>query len=249
MMTRARSRHLRRASICALIVLAVGSLSLLGEEIQAIWYDTFDDASSGWSENTGDTGSVQYRNGKYQVRVTRPNYMWWSWAPCDSVPDNFIVEVKGYARATSLFSYFGVVWGTDSDNLLAFLITPTGWFTVESLRGGKWQASPISWKESNSIDCGENESNTLRVTVDGGHVEVRINNHRVGDFETGTQLDLAAAFTSPTAVSLGAGDSWRVGITGGSFDRSPVDFYFDSFALYELPPAESEGPPSINVDR
>jgi hypothetical protein len=231
---------------CVLAILVLVPFVILGDTLEAICYDSFDNPGSGWNEETGDTGSVQYRNGKYQVRITRPNYMWWSWAPCSVVPDNFIVEVTGYARASSLYSYYGVIWGIDGDNFLAFLITPTGWTAVWSQRDGEWGHSPLAWTESSAIDCGENERNRLRVTVEGDSVEVKINSQRVASFDTGKSLDLAAAFDAPGLISLGEGDEWLVGVTGGSFDRVPVDFYFESFALYEIPPEEPEGPPTID---
>lgn len=245
-MTSRRSLFVWCVAMGGIAVLAIASLVSVGEQLEAICYDDFNSSGTGWNVQEGDTGSVQYRNGKYQVRITSKNHMWWSWAPCEFVPDNFLVEVTGYARASSLYSYYGIIWGTNSDNFLAFLITPTGWTTVLSQRNDEWGASPIAWQECSSIDVGENERNTLRVTVNGTSVEVKVNRRVVGRFETGQSLDLAAAFASPSLVSLGAGDSWRVGVTGGSFEKVPVDFYFESFALYEIPAEDEDGPPTID---
>jgi len=215
------------------------------EEIEAIYYDYFDDPSSGWRTQSGDTGSVQYRSGKYQVRITRSNYIWWSWAPYEDVPDSFLAEVTGYARANSGISKYGLIWGTDSANFLLFYITPTGWFSVRSMRGGNWQTPPIDWKECSAIEQGENKRNTLRATVEEDTVEVYINRRRVGAFALGGVGDLAAAFASPGTVTLGAGDTWHVGLAGASFDAVPVEFYFGEFSLYELP-SDSPRAPTIN---
>ena len=241
-----RPNHAPASGIAVLLaILFLFPIVAGAEEIEAIYYDYFDDPSSGWLTESGDTGSVQYRNGKYQVRITRDYYVWWSWAPYEDVPDNFLVEATGYARAGSGFSKYGLIWGTDSANFLLFYVTPTGWFSVRSMVGGEWQAPPIDWKESSSIQTGENTSNTLRVTLEGVSVVVSINRRRVGSFELGGAGDLAAAFASPGTVTLNPGHTWRIGLAGASFDDTPVDFYFGEFSLYELP-SDSPHPPTVN---
>lgn len=68
-------KSVERGFICALLALTVVSLAAPGEELVSICYDMFDHSDSGWREDAGETDSVQYRNGKYQVRITQRNHM------------------------------------------------------------------------------------------------------------------------------------------------------------------------------
>jgi hypothetical protein len=243
--------HTNLRAVLGMMLGLVGALVipmiLQATEIEAIYYDRFDDPGSGWLEDEGDTGSVSYRNGKYQVLLTREYYLWWSWAPYDHIPDDFIVEISGSARGLSTGSNYGIIWGIDNDNFLLFTITPTGWFSVQSQLGGKWQTSPIDWKESRRVKQGEGITNTLRLTVEGDTVGVRINNSNAGTFKMGASSDLAVVTGTPTTVRLGTKDTWLVGLAAGSFDGAPVRIYFDEFALYELSSSSTDDRPTINI--
>jgi hypothetical protein len=247
----AEMTHMNRRTLLGMMigfaVALLTSAALHATEIEAIYYDRFDDTGSGWREDEGDTGSVSYRNGKYQVLLTREQYLWWSWAPHDDIPDSFIVEIKGSARGHSTFSNYGIIWGLDSDNFLLFTITPTGWFSVGSQLDGDWQTSPIDWKQSRSIKQGEAVTNTLRVTVEGDAVEVRINNTKVGSFVMGASSDMAVVTGNTTTISLGTTDTWLIGIAAGSSDTVPIRVYFDEFALYEIPSSSTDDRPTINI--
>ena len=233
-----RGTRVAVASSCLLAILVFLSSVALGE---AVCSDSFDNAGSGWDVGTSDVGTTEYRNGIFQIRMARPDELLWSWSPCGSVPDSFIIAATGRTHPGIDAASWGIVWGVGDENLLAFLITPTGLTTAVSMREGKWQRPPIAWKESTAIDRGDGVQNRLRVTVDGSSVTVRINNLDVGHFETGEFPDLGAELlegadsSAPGPVSLADGDGWRVGVIASSFEMTPVKLNFDSFEVFALP--------------
>jgi hypothetical protein len=230
-----------RAVGCLLALLMLTTSASLGAEPEAICHDDFNDPRSGWNLGSGNVGTAQYRNGHFEIRVARSDELFWSWAPCKSVPDGFVMEATGRSRLGADEAAWGVVWGVDDENLLAFLITPTGMMAVLSMRDGKWTIPVFDWIENAAIHVGDGEPNTLWVTVDGDSVTIRINNLVVGRFEIGSQPDLGAGLlkgaksTGPGPVSLEDGSAWRVGLVAGAFDITPVELGFDEFAVYELP--------------
>lgn len=226
---------------CLLVSLAVVASASSGREPESVCRDDFNDPRSGWDVATTDVGTALYRNGHFEIRVARSNQVLWSWSPCTSVPDNFIVEATGHSRLGADEAAWGIVWGVDDENLLAFLITPTGLTAVLSMREGKWKTPLIDWTESDLIDRGDGVPNALRVTVDGDSVVVRINNQDVGRFEIGDRADLGAGLlqgaksTGQGPVSLADGSRWHVGLAAGAFAVTPVHLGFDAFEVFELP--------------
>jgi len=229
-------------------VLSVASIALVGwvalsEEIEAFYYDDFDSIFSGWDVDDGDTGSVGYRNGRYEVRITKKNWMWWAWVPNVDIPDSFAVEVRGKDARGSSCAY-GIIWGVDNSNYYVFRISGNQ-FSVKARLNGEWVRSPVDWQDSSAIK--ESRDNSLRVIVDGSDVEVFINGRRCGGFEMRSSSDLAAYDQSPGTVTLGFGDSWRVGLVGTAWSNPPITILFDSIALFELP-SDASGRPTINID-
>jgi hypothetical protein len=234
-------RNKRAVLSCFIAILVLASGGALGELGEPVCSDDFNSPSGGWDVGTYDVGTVAYRNGSFRIRMARHGELLWSWSPCKSVPDDFVMKVQGHTRPGINTASWGVVWGVDDDNLLVFLITPSGMSTVLSMRNGKPQPSVIPWHETVAIDRGDGVPNTLWVTVDGDSVTVGINHYDVGHFEIGESPDLAAGLlegaksSGPGPVSLADGSGWKVGVVGGSFDMTPVELDFDTFELFELP--------------
>jgi len=236
-----RSWQVGVALACALaaLILVPGIASDASDD--PVCSDDFNDPGSGWDTGTSLAGTAAYRNGRLEMRMAHRDDVLWSWSPCSSVPDDFVLEVTAHSRPGIDIVSWGAVWGVDDENLLVFLITPTGLATVRSMRNGKWQPPLIDWKESPAIDQGDGVPNTLRVTVEGNWVTVRINNVNLGRFEIGASDDLGfgllegADETAPGPVSLADGSDWKVGVAAGAFQQTPVEVEFQSFAICDAP--------------
>jgi len=236
-----RGRRVRQTLAVALGVLVIATFTTLGDLGDPVCYEDFNDPGSGWDTGMGDTGLAYYRNGAFQIRMTHDDAILWSWSSCTSIPDTFVLEATGHTRPGIRNAAWGVIWGIDDENFLAFLITPFGEMTVLSMRNGKWQPDIIPWKKSPAIDQGDGVPNTLRVTVYEDLVDVAINKVRVGRFEIGEADDLAygllegAESSGPGPVSLEVGSGWSVGIAAGSFKETPVELDYVELAVYSLP--------------
>ena len=90
------------------------------------------------------------------------------------------------------------------------MISPNGMFTVaRKVRGRILATAPINWLQTSALKLGPNEKNTLRVTLEGQSVAVRINDQEVARFrgqapDAPSHVGLVASST-PTAV-----DTWRM---------------------------------------
>jgi len=108
-------------------------------------------------------------------------------------------------------SYAGMLfWVVDKDNFYEAVISPNGMFTVARKVGGRIMATaPVNWLQTSALKLGPNEKNTLRVTLEGQSVAVRINDQEVARFrgqapDAPSHVGLVASST-PTAV-----DTWRM---------------------------------------
>ena len=107
-------------------------------------------------------------------------------------------------------------WVVDKDNFYQAVIAPNGMFTVARKVSGKIvPTAPVAWLQSDAVKTGANEKNTLRVTLEGQTVIVRINDKEIARFrgqapEAPSYVGLVAS-SAPAAV-----DTW-------SFDRPQGD--------------------------
>lgn len=213
-----RSRQVGAALMCMLAALILVQGVATGASGDAVCSDDFDDPTSGWETVDSMAGSTLYANGgRFEIRMADHDNVFWTWSPCQSIPDSFSFEATCYSHARVTvyagvsgvgadpdpelpYVYgvgwglhdvgWGVAWGVDDENVIVFLITSSGWTTVLSMRNGEWQFPLIDWKMSSAIDTGDRVPNTLQVSVDGDWVTVGINDHRVGRFKTGARVDV-----------------------------------------------------------
>jgi len=108
-------------------------------------------------------------------------------------------------------TYAGLLfWLTDRDNFYQAVIAPNGLFTVaRKVRGKLVTTTPVPWTKTDAIKLGPDAKNTLRVTLEGQMVTIRINDTEVARFrgqapENPSHIGLVAA-SGP-----GATDTWRL---------------------------------------
>jgi hypothetical protein len=108
-------------------------------------------------------------------------------------------------------TYAGLLfWLTDKDNFYEVVAAPNGLFTVaRKVRGRIAATAPVPWTKTDALKLGADAKNTLRVTLEGQMVTVRVNDTEVARFR-------AQAPEGPSHVGLvaasapGTTDTWRL---------------------------------------
>ena len=115
------------------------------------------------------------------------------------------------ATADASRSYAGMLfWVTDKDNFYQAVISPNGMFTVaRKVKGRIVPTPPVNWLQAAALKLAPNDRNTLRVTLEGQRVSVRINDVEVARFrgqppEGPSHIGLVAS-SAPAAV-----DTWHM---------------------------------------
>lgn len=107
--------------------------------------------------------------------------------------------------------YAGLLfWGVDKDNFHQAVISPNGMLTVARKVGGRILATPpVGWSQTSAIDLAPGARNTLRVTIEGQRVVVRVNDAEVAHFR-GQAPDGPSRVGLVASSAPGAADTWRL---------------------------------------
>jgi hypothetical protein len=108
-------------------------------------------------------------------------------------------------------SYAGMLfWVVDKDNFYQAVIAPNGMFTVARKVHGKIVATaPVGWLQTPALKLGPNEKNTLRVTLEGQNVTVRINDKEIARFR-GQSPDVPSYVGLVASSAPAAVDTWQM---------------------------------------
>jgi len=115
------------------------------------------------------------------------------------------------STADAARSYAGMLfWVTDKDNFYEAVMSPNGMFTVaRKVRGRIVPTAPVVWTPTSALKLGPNEKNTLRVTIEGQTVALRINDTEVARFR-GQSPEGASRIGLVASSAPGATDTWRM---------------------------------------
>jgi hypothetical protein len=115
------------------------------------------------------------------------------------------------STADATRSYAGILfWGVDADNFYQAVVSPNGMFTVaRKVQGRILPTPPVNWLQTSALKLGPYEKNTLRVTIDGQLVTVRINDTEVASFR-GQAPDAASHVGLVASSAPAAVDTWTI---------------------------------------
>ena len=115
------------------------------------------------------------------------------------------------ATAEASRSYAGLLfWLEDKNNFYEAVISPNGLFTVaRKIRGKLVEAAPVPWTKSDALKLAPGEKNTLRVTLEGQMVVVRINDSEVARFR-GQPPDGPSRIGLVAASSPDVSNTWHL---------------------------------------
>jgi hypothetical protein len=108
-------------------------------------------------------------------------------------------------------SYAGLLfWLEDKNNFYEAVISPNGLFTVaRKIRGKLVEAAPVPWTKADALKLAPGEKNTLRVTLEGQMVVVRINDSEVARFR-GQPPDGPSRIGLVAASSPDVSNTWHM---------------------------------------
>ncbi len=139
-----------------------------------LFYDNFNSPESGFGSMDALSGMRYYQDGKYVIRISEPNYIWWAFRP--QVYFGFDVEVEVVAVQGKQMLY-GVAFHYGPNGSYLFLITHEGEYY---LRIRKAQlADEFIWQtlvqSSSDAIYTDGRVNRLRVQAAGKYIGLYVN--------------------------------------------------------------------------
>ena len=125
--------------------------------------------------------------------------------------DGCVTILMPEATAEASRSYAGLLfWLEDKNNFYEAVISPNGLFTVaRKIRGKLVEAAPVPWTKADALKLAPGEKNTLRVTLKGQMVVVRINDSEVARFH-GQAPDGPSRIGLVAASSPDVSNTWHL---------------------------------------
>jgi hypothetical protein len=187
----------------------------------ALFFDTFDNPSSGWS--AGENANVKwgYMEGEYQIYLKVADWGLLT-TPSLTLPANYRVEVdarQASVNPAALGLAFDMVWSGNPYAVYQFLVYPeAGEYLLEKRDlSGAWQAL-IDWTADPAINP-NNETNHLRVDRVGSSIALYVNGIHINNYDDGEL----------------AGSGRDAGLRAYDYVDFPAEARFDNFRVTELP--------------
>lgn len=191
----------------AFVLAATPALACTGQSVHL--EGDFNTGSPGWGQEDG-----RFRvDGGEATLTAKPGTQTARWDNGITLTDMDVCVTIAMPEATTDASraYAGMLfWLTDKNNFYEVVVAPNGLFTVARKIDGKiLPTAPVPWTKSDAIKLGGGEENTLRVTLEGQMVTIRINDTEVARFrgqapKKPSYVGLVAA-SAPEAL-----DSWHM---------------------------------------
>lgn len=186
-----------------------------------LYFDDFDDPTSGWYVGDSEEWAAGYLAGEYQILLKKPLFGVMVTAGF-SLPSGYRIEADARLASSNAGTYglvFGTYWSGGTYEGYQFIVNPTDrTYTLQKRSmGGSWTAL-IDWTDSAAIQPGT-ASNHLRVDRIGDAIQLYVNGTLVATFADGS-------FTGP-----GRGGGLRT----HSGETPPVDIRFDNLVVYPAP--------------
>jgi len=179
----------------------------------ALLFDDFSDATSGWETWSDPNGSfVAYQNGGLRLLVKEKEFDYWS-RPGKRFVDARI-EVDAVKLAGPNDNDFGLICRyQDRNNFYAFLVSSDGYAGIVRVEDGKYRViSGAQLSYNQNIRQGD-ALNHLQADCIGQTLALKVNNQVVAQVQDG---------------GLAAGE---VGVIAGTNATPGVDIFFDNFVV------------------
>jgi S1-C subfamily serine protease len=181
---------------------------------EALFFDDFSDAESGWSTPAGQTHAVYYDKGQLVIDVNVEDTLVWSVLEQEYADVDFQVETTRLGGPYD--NAFGMMLrAQDQDNFYLVEISSDGFYRIGLFENNEW-ISLVDWTKTDLIDLGG--KNSMAVEAHANRITLYLNGvqaDRVYDdtFSSGL-LGLVAHSLSEPYVSMGF-DNVRLRVPGG----------------------------------
>lgn len=190
--------------------------------------DDFSDANSLFDVGYEGSTVSYFKSGELRIAVDDENTLAWSTMKREVI--DYYVEVEAIQREGSLDNQFGILARLDEEgNYYLFAASSDGYYTIQARVDGEWD-SLVEWTESEAIEVGEGQRNTLGLLVEGDTFTLLINDNIVDSI---TDDDI-----NGTALALNA----------AAFSEPPIDIAFDNFRLWYIGEPIQPAPRQAPVD-
>ncbi|MBN1230536.1 MAG: protein kinase [Anaerolineales bacterium] len=172
--------------------------------------DDFSNSNSGWDTGTVDGGEADYKNGKYELLVNKPE--WVVWTNLDRTFTDTVVSVTMDLTDLKGEGEYGVMCRYENENnYYDFGISDDGYFIIGSWVGAEYNTL-VDWTYSSEIPIGGGE---VRVTV--GCVE--------------DTLSLVINGVPQASVQDETHTNGELGLYGITYENSSILVQFDDFVV------------------
>ncbi|KAB2939370.1 MAG: hypothetical protein K8F92_16280 [Hyphomicrobium sp.] len=193
--------------VLAALLLAPPAMACTGPSVQIA--GDFQAGDKGWGEADGQF-QLKGTEAIFTPQVGTQTARWNAGAALTNL-DACATIAMPENTADASRSYAGMLfWVVDKDNFYEAVVSPNGMFTVaRKVQGRILPTPPVNWLQTSALKLAPNEKNTLRVTLEGQSVAVRINDTEVARFrgqapDGPSHVGLVAS-SAPAAV-----DTWRI---------------------------------------
>ena len=174
--------------------------------------DDFANSSSGWSEQSTETGSSLYQNGQYVIQVNQPNYDLWGNYDNEQFGDVIInVDVSVLQSANGTGGYGVMCRYVDNENYYKLELDEDGYFIIYKYEGGEYFAL-YDWDRRSSLDGAT--ATHLTASCIGSQLTLAVN-------------DAVIASVNDDSFSQG-----YIGLVAGVFDDPGVQIGFDNLTVH-----------------
>jgi hypothetical protein len=199
--------RLHTAIALALMLAATPALACTGQSVHLA--GDFKSGDLGWGQE-----DASFKLAGPQADFTpQPGTQTARWNTAVSLTDlDACVTVAMPATTTDASqTYAGLLfWLTDKDNFYEVVVAANGLFTVaRKVRGKIAAAAPVPWTKADTLKLGADAKNTLRVTIEGQTVTIRINDSEVARFR-GQAPEVPSHIGLVAASPPGTTDTWRL---------------------------------------
>jgi hypothetical protein len=139
-----------------------------------MYVDDFSHAMSGFGTMRTDDCERYYEDGRYHVKVKKPDWAAWAWGSQEEF-DNFRLETVARRGHGASYCSYGLVFRLRGSDFYRFLLNPSGSFTVDKHSDAGWSALQ-AWQDSPYINRGD-AANRLEVVCTGSTTDVYANGH------------------------------------------------------------------------
>jgi hypothetical protein len=190
--------------------------------------EDFSKPSSLFETGYDGTTTTYLKSGELHIAVDEENTLAWSKLNQDVA--DYYMEVETIHREGSLDNQYGILARFDEDgNYYLFAASSDGYYTIQIYQDGEWNAL-VEWTETETIQVGEGEHNTLGLLAEGDSYTLLINDTVVDEVTDDT--------LSGTTLALNA----------AAFSEPPIDLGFDNFRLWNIGTPIEKGPRQAPVD-